>query len=334
MTLRGRPIHFSLKWLKPPPLPPDGNMTLFEHLRELRYRLVVASLAILVGTIIGFVFYEWLFQLLLEPYSTAIALIKEKRPDINASIVIGSVSKPFTLSLKVSLIAGLVLSGPVWLYQLWAFIVPGLLAKEKKWTLIFVGIASPLFAAGIALGYYVMPKGIAVMIGFTPAGAAITNLQDVSEFLTFLIRVMLVFGLAFEIPLFVLMLNIMGVVKAVQLSKYRSYVIFGVFVFAAVATPSVDPVSMLLLALPMTVLFILSEVIAHILDRRKARRAVDSDGELVLRGSVDDDVALQKLSESDDTQVNGNSSAKVNGAAAGDSMADAMGFKKKIDEQG
>ena len=163
------------------------------------------------------------------------------------------------------------LTGPIWLYQLWAFIVPGLLAKEKKWALIFIGTASPLFAAGVAVGYIVLPKGITVLLSFTQAG--ITNLQDINTYLSFLLRVMLVFGIAFLIPLLVLMLNIVGVVKATQLSKYRVYVIFGTFVFGAVATPSTDPFSMLALALPMSLLFLIAEVIAHILDRRKARRA-------------------------------------------------------------
>lgn len=140
------------------------------------------------------------------------------------------------------------------LWQLWAFI----------------GAASPLFAAGAAVGYIVMPKGIQVLLGFTQSGVA--NLQDLNQFLSFLMRVMVVFGVAFLIPLVVLMLNILGVVPARYLSKYRSYVIFGTFVFGAVATATTDPFSMLALAIPMSVLFVAAEVIAHLLDRRKARR--------------------------------------------------------------
>ena len=142
------------------------------------------------------------------------------------------------------------LTAPIWLYQLWAFIVPGLLAKEKKWALIFIGIASPLFFLGVATAYFVLPKAIAVLLGFTQEGVA--NLQDINAFLSFMLRLMVVFGIAFLIPLLVLMLNIVGVVKASQLSKYRTLVIFGTFVFGAVATPSTDPFSMLALALPMT----------------------------------------------------------------------------------
>ena len=174
-----------------------------------------------------------------------------------------------TLALKVSALAGLLITAPFWLYQLWAFIVPGLLAKEKKWTLIFIGAATPMFVGGVVVGYIVLPKAITVLLSFTQSG--VSNLQDINAYLSFLLRLMLVFGIAFLIPLVVLMLNIVGVIKAKQLAKYRSLVIFGTFVFGAVATPSTDPFSMLALALPMTVLFLAAEVIAHILDRRKER---------------------------------------------------------------
>ena len=148
--------------------------------------------------------------------------------------------------------------------------MPGLLAKEKKWALIFIGTATPLFALGVATAYFVLPKAIAVLLSFTAEG--VTNLQNINTFLSFMLRLMVVFGIAYLIPLLVLMLNIVGVVKARQLAKYRTLVIFGTFVFGAVATPSTDPFSMLALALPMTVLFLAAEVIAHILDRRKSRR--------------------------------------------------------------
>jgi sec-independent protein translocase protein TatC len=280
LTIRGRPIKFSLAWLKPPPLPADGSMTLFEHLRELRYRLVIAVVAIIVGMIVSSIFYSQLFWLLTQPYYNAIADLKAARPDAVTELVNQGITSPFTLALKICAVSALVITGPVWLYQLWAFIVPGLLAKEKKWALIFIGSASPLFAAGVLVGYVVLPKGISVLLSFTQAG--ITNLQDINLYLSFLLRIMIVFGIAFLIPLVVLMLNIVGVVKASMLSKYRVYVIFFTFVFGAVATPSTDPFSMLALALPMSLLFIVAEVLAHILDRRKARRAAAAGDEIVL----------------------------------------------------
>ncbi len=275
LTIRGRPIRFSLAWLKPPPVPADGSMTLFEHLKELRYRLIVACLAIVTGMIVSAFFYPWLFNILTTPYFAAIADLKATRPDAVTELVNNGITSPFTLALKICAVSALVITGPIWLYQLWSFIVPGLLAKEKKWALIFIGTASPMFAAGVVVAYVVLPKGITVLLSFTQAG--ITNLQDINLYLSFLLRVMIVFGIGFLIPLLVLMLNIVGVVKAKQLAKYRVYVIFGTFVFGAVATPSTDPFSMLALAAPMSLLFVAAEVIAHILDRRKARRAASDE---------------------------------------------------------
>lgn len=307
LTLKGR--RLSLAWLKPPPVPADGSMTLFEHLRELRYRLIVASLAIILGMIVCAFFYEPLSDFLKAPYYRAIANLKVTRPDAVTTLVNNGITSPFTLALKTCMVGGMVLTGPVWLWQLWAFIIPGLLAKEKKWALIFIAVASPLFAAGVAVGYLVLPKGIAVLLSFTQSG--ITNLQDINLYLSFLLRIMVVFGIAFLIPLLVLMLNIVGVVKASHLSKYRTYVIFGTFVFGAVATPSTDPFSMLALAAPMTVLFLAAEVIAHILDRRKARRLRESGGDEVVADSLAQDKALHELS--DPPATNGVAHPAVNG---------------------
>ena len=163
--------------------------------------------------------------------------------------------------------SGLVLASPIWLYQIWAFIMPGLHRNERKWTLIFVSIAGPLFAAGVVLGYVVLPKGIVGPDRLHPE--QVTNLVDLNDYLSFVIRILLVFGVSFEIPLFVVLLNLAGVVRAHHLARWRSWIIFGTFVFAAVATPSTDPITMLLLAVPMVLLFLLSEVIAHIVDRRR-----------------------------------------------------------------
>jgi sec-independent protein translocase protein TatC len=301
LTIKGRPIHFSLKWLKPPPVPPDGTMTLFEHLRELRYRLIVSALAIIVGMVVAWFFRYDLMDILQRPYFQAIDALKAKNPDATTLLVNINLTSPLTLALKVSALAGLLITAPFWLYQLWAFIVPGLLAKEKKWALIFIGAATPMFVGGVVVGYIVLPKAITVLLSFTQSG--VSNLQDINAYLSFLLRLMLVFGIAFLIPLVVLMLNIVGVIKAKQLAKYRSLVIFGTFVFGAVATPSTDPFSMLALALPMTVLFLAAEVIAHILDRRKERAVALAGDDWLVRRSVADDKALRELSEGENDEL-------------------------------
>ena len=270
-------------------------MTLFEHLRELRYRLIVSALAIIAGMVVAWFFRYELLDILQRPYFQAIEALKAKHPDANTSLVNINLTSPLTLSLKVAALAGAIVTAPFWLYQLWAFVVPGLLAKEKKWALIFIAAATPMFVGGVVVAYFVLPKAITVLLSFTQSG--VTNLQDINAYLSFLLRLMLVFGLGFLIPLIVLMLNIVGVIKAKQMAKYRSLVIFGTFVFGAVATPSTDPFSMLAVAAPMALLFLGAEVIAHILDRRKDRQAALAGDDLIVRHTVSDDNALRELTE-------------------------------------
>ncbi len=242
-------------------------MTLTEHLRELRSRLFVSVCSVVVGFIVAWAFYQQIYDLLRHPLQVAVDRLNEKtNQDIR--LVINNVAGGFLLQTKISLVAGIVLASPVWLYQLWAFIMPGLHRTEKKWTLIFVAIAGPLFGAGVALGYAVMPKGLEVLLGFTPEG--VSNLIDSQHYLNFMLRILLVFGVSFEIPLFVILLNLAGVVRAAHLRKWRAWIMFGTFVFAAVATPSTDPITMLFLALPMVALFLISEGIAVLVDRRRA----------------------------------------------------------------
>jgi sec-independent protein translocase protein TatC len=290
-----------LKWLKPPPVPADGTMTLFEHLRELRYRLVVSILAIIVGMVVAWFFRYDLLDILQRPYFQAIEALKVKHPDASTSLVNINLTSPLALSLKVSALAGAIVTAPFWLYQLWAFVVPGLLAKEKKWALVFIAAATPMFVGGVVVAYFVLPKAITVLLSFTQSG--VTNLQDINAYLSFLLRLMVVFGIGFLIPLVVLMLNIVGVITAKQMAKYRSLVIFGTFVFGAVATPSTDPFSMLAIAAPMALLFLGAEVIAHILDRRRARQAALAGDDLIVRHTVTGDKALRELSQANDDEL-------------------------------
>ncbi len=243
-------------------------MTLAEHLRELRNRLAISVLAVLAGFVVGWIFYDHLLNLLLDPFLTVVRNLARQQ-GLKAEPVLNGVSSSFMLQAKVSLVSGLVIASPVWLYELWAFIVPGLHRNERRWTIAFVAVAGPLFMAGVVLGYLVLPKGLQVLLGFTPH--QVTNLIELNGYLSFVLRILLVFGVAFEIPLFVVLLNLAGVVRARHLARWRSWIIFGTFVFAAVATPSTDPITMLLLALPMVVLFLISEVIARLVDRRRGR---------------------------------------------------------------
>ena len=241
-------------------------MSLGDHFRELRARVMRSTLYLVLATIIALFFYDQLFQLILDPYNQARDLLGQ---GTQTQAVITGVGTPLLLQLKICGIAAVVATSPLWLYEIWAFIVPGLHRNERRWTRIFAATAGPLFIAGVVLGYYVLPKGIAALIGFTPNG--LTQLTEFGEFFSFITRMLLVFGIAFEIPLFVIMLNLAGIVSGKALGRHRPWIILGTFVFAAVATPSTDPYSMLMLAVPMLLLVIASEVIARLLDHRKRR---------------------------------------------------------------
>lgn len=244
-------------------------MALVDHLREVRYRLTISVAAILAAGIGSIFFYNQLVGFILGPYYVARDAIEASREGTEFLIVNNGVIGPFTLAVIACAVTGIVVSCPVWMYQLWAFVAPGLVSKEKKYALGFLGAAVPLFLLGCTLGYVVWPKGIAVMLSFTPQGLDITNLLDMSAFLALEIKIILVFGVSFLLPVVLVALNLAGVVKGHQLVKSRKFVIFGTFVFAAVATPSTDPFSMLALSLPMTVLYMIAEAICLILDKRK-----------------------------------------------------------------
>ncbi|MBF4163068.1 twin-arginine translocase subunit TatC [Nocardioides acrostichi] len=252
-----RPVH---------PVGADGKMALSDHLRELRARILKVLLAVSVAFVVALFFFEQLYDLVYGPYQQAVEALPDQQTIASTSGAGGGLM----LYLKLCGFAALIGTSPIWLYQIWAFILPGLHANERKWSRIFMGIATPLFVAGLALGYFTLPKGLEILIGFNPKG--ITNIVEFSEYLQFFTRTLLMFGIAFEIPLFVVLLNLAGVVSGRQLGQYRSWIIVFVFVFAAVATPSTDPFTMCFMAIPMVLLFIVAEGIARWNDKRRARK--------------------------------------------------------------
>ncbi len=258
-----------LSWLLPPKPSEDGTMALMDHLREVRYRLGISVAAIVVVALASIFFYNELISFVMGPYNQAVAALDRVNPGAKTMVVNNGVVSPLTLAVIACSLAGVLVSSPVWMYQLWAFVAPGLVSKEKKYALGFLGAAVPLFLLGCAVGYFVWPKGIAVMLGFTPKNMGIVNLLDMSSFLAMEIKIILVFGASFLLPVVLVALNLAGVVKGHQLVASRKFVIFGTFVFAAVATPSTDPFSMLALSVPMTVLYMIAEAICLRLDKRK-----------------------------------------------------------------
>jgi len=260
---RGRPHH---------PIGADGRMALSDHLRELRARLMKSVVFLILAFCVGLYFSDLLLDIVMEPYNHARRLLGE---DFQTKPYVKGATGPLMLPLKLAGVAAIVVSSPYWLYQIWAFIVPGLHANERKWSRVFAAVAGPLFIGGVALGYYVLPKGLAVLIGFTPE--SMENLIEFNEYFSFLTRMLLVFGIAMEIPLFVVMLNLAGIVSGKAIGRHRPWIIIGTFIFAAVATPSTDPFSMLMLAIPMLALFTISEVIARFVDRIRGSRRERTD---------------------------------------------------------
>jgi sec-independent protein translocase protein TatC len=256
-----------MKLTTPQAADPEGRMPLMDHLRELRNRLIKAALAILAGTVIGWIFFGPVWEFLKEPYC---ALDASKDLNGSCSLVVNGIFSSFFLRLKISFIIGIVLSSPVWLFQLWAFVAPGLYRKERRWTYVFMGAAIPLFLVGTALAYVTVDKGLAIFLGFVPDDAV--ALITIDAYLGYVLAMLLVFGLTFELPLFVVILNLAGVLSSERIRKSQRMIVFGIFVFSAVATPSADPFTMLALALPTVILFEASAVLAFLNDRRKARR--------------------------------------------------------------
>lgn len=256
-------------WLRPPQFDENGAMSLWDHLREVRYRVTISAIAVVVAIIATAFFYEPLVHLIMQPYNEAAAVVQARNPKAYLQLANRGVVGPFTLAVVACVVAGLVIACPVWLYQIWAFVAPGLLKKEKRFALGFLGAAVPLFVIGCAVGYWVWPKGIAVMLMFTPPDMNIMNLLEMSDFLMMEIKIILVFGLSFILPAVLVALNAVGVVRGYQLGRARKGVIFGTCVFAAIATPSTDPFSMLALFVPVVALFLVAELVCRMLDRRR-----------------------------------------------------------------
>jgi sec-independent protein translocase protein TatC len=251
-------------------------MPLAEHLRELRNRLVKSLAAIFVATVIAAFFYKHIVEFFTDPILDAVGceysfaeLAKGTDENQCARIVQNGLLSPFTLALTVSLASGVVLSSPVWLYQLWAFVAPGLHRHEKKFSLAFVAAGFPLFLLGAYFAYWSLPKMASVMLEFAIIGT--DNQLPLEDLLQLVMRMVVVFGLSFELPLLLVMLNFGGVLSGKKLAGWWRGMIMGITLFAAIATPSTDPLSMLALAGPIWILYFGATGIALLNDRRRSR---------------------------------------------------------------
>lgn len=265
-------------------------MTLTEHLRELRNRLFKAALAVVAFGALGFVFRERIFDFLVDPFVEA-----AEQTGRNADLNFRDMLDPLTVPLRIAMLTGIVFAAPVWIYQLWAFVTPALYRNEKKWVLAVLGAAVPMFALGVVLAMWLMPRAMVFMQNFAPGDTSM--LVDFNSYLSFSIRLVLVFGIGFLLPIFVVLLNAVGVLRHEALGQARRWVIVGIFAFGAIATPTGDPLSLLVLSVPMWLLFEIAVLVCRVMDKRRDRAggAELSDDEatpddmLDKIGRVDDD---------------------------------------------
>jgi sec-independent protein translocase protein TatC len=275
---------------------PEGRMPVMDHLRELRNRIVKMALALAAGMVVGFVFFNPVWAVIERPLCHAVIRGQTgcKTLGVNQLALDGPLDS-FYLRVKVAVIVGVILSSPVWLYQVWAFIAPGLYAREKRWGYIFLGSAVPLFLAGMALAYLSLGRSMHYLLGLTPTGVA--NIIDVDPYMSFVMAMMLAFGIAFLVPLLIVMLNRAGILTHERFRKWRRVMIFAVFLVAGMANPSPDPITMLILGGACAALVEVAELIVWSHDRRLARLHPDPYADL-----ADDELSPIELPDDAETR--------------------------------
>ncbi len=246
---------------------PEGRMPLADHLRELRNRLVVSIVAILLASIVGWWKYEEIFTRLTTPFTE----VAQEKGLATASVNFQTITDSFSILVTTGLFVGFLLASPIWIYQIWAFVVPGLTRREKRIALIFGGASGPLFVAGCALGLLTLPRAVHALLSFTPPTGS--NIMPAADYLSFVLKFMLAFGFGFLLPVFLVALNAARLLPARVMLKGWRVAVFLIFLFAAMMTPTPDAYTMILMALPLVALFFLAVGISALLDRRRARRA-------------------------------------------------------------
>lgn len=246
-----------------------NSMPLIEHIREFRNRFLKSLLAISLFSVIGWLYYQKIITQLVKPFCD-LNSVAEVGKSYCGDLYINGLIGPFNLHIKVAFISGAILSAPIWLYQIWAFITPALHKREKRIAIFFVSTASPLFMAGSFCAYLLLPHAVHVLLGFTPKDLG--NLIRFDDYLDFVLRLILLFGIAFVLPVFLLLLNLIGLISGSTILKPWRFAIFIIFLFTAAFTPTPDPITMTILAVPICILYFASGLIALLVDRRRRKR--------------------------------------------------------------
>lgn len=239
----------------------EGTMTLVEHLEELRGRLFKALIAIVVGSIIGFIFWQPILSFLLTP----LPKVANALPGQGHLLVQKEIGEAFIIALKLSIAAGIALASPVVMYQLWAFIAPGLTRREKKYAVPFMFLGGGLFLAGLAVGFLTLRYPITWLLGF--GSQNFTLLLDANSYFTFVAFFLLAFGIVFELPLVLTFLSVAGIVNSRLLRAKRIYILFGLWVLSCFITPGADPYSPVIIGVSLTILFEMSVLLMRILGK-------------------------------------------------------------------
>ena len=250
--------------------PSRGRMSLGGHLRELRKRIYISALAIVLGAVVGWFFSDAILAMLREP----IYAIAESQNRV-ATLNYDAITSAFDLKLQIAITLGIVISSPVWLYQIWAFFIPGLTKTEKQYSLGFFLSAIPLFVAGCAAGWMVFPHIVELMTGFAPENDS--TIINAKIYFDFVLKLVLVVGIAFVLPVFLVLLNFAGVISARSIIKSWRVAILIIMLFTAIATPAADVLSMFLLAIPMVGLYFAAAFVAWLHDRRAAKKHSNAD---------------------------------------------------------
>jgi sec-independent protein translocase protein TatC len=242
-------------------------MTLLEHLRELRDRLIRAAIALVLGTIVGYAIFPQVLELLIAPYCQTVDAL---RPDGTCTLIALRPLEPFSVRIRTSIVIGLFVGGPVIFYQLWRFITPGLTKVERRYAMPFVLLSQLMFALGIGFAYLVIPQGLRILLNL--GGPGIEALLSADEYLSFFLTMSVAFGLVFELPLVLISLAMVGIVTSSGLRRARPYAILLMVIAAAFITPTTDAVSLFFLAGPMILFYEVSILVARLVERRRRRK--------------------------------------------------------------